>query len=87
MVLEGSDTVGKIMELQGNNALVAFGVLKTQVKTDRLRHTLKQVVSGAKKVSTLISGATDTSRERHLNCKQEIDVRGMRAGEAIQGVT
>ncbi len=87
VVLEGSDTVGKIMELQGNNALVAFGVLKTQVKTDRLRHTLKQVVSGAKKASTLISGATDTSRERQLNFKQEIDVRGMRADEAIQAVT
>ena len=87
VVLEGSDTVGKILELQGSNALVAFGVLKTQVKTDRLRHTLKQVVSGAKKAATLISGASDTSRERQLNFKQEIDVRGMRVDEATQAIT
>lgn len=88
VVLEGADTPGKILELDGNNALVAFGMLKTQVKTSRLRHTLKQVQSGAKKAATIISSnVADASRERQLNFNPEIDVRGMRVDEAIQAVT
>lgn len=88
VLLDGSQTVGRILEISGKDALVAFGMLKTQVKLSKLRHTLRQVVSGAKKAVTLISSTdSDAMRDRQLNFRQEIDVRGMRVDEAVQAIT
>lgn len=83
--LDGNGTVGTVMELQGKNAVVAFGNLKTTVKTDRLKATNAQLPE-TKKAS--VSMATiDSGYQQRLNFKQEIDVRGMRADEAVQAVT
>lgn len=88
VLLDGAGTVGKVLEIQGKNAVVAFGQLKTTVKTDRLKPTLRQVSSGATKGATFISAATsDSIRERQLQFHPEIDVRGMRVDEALQAVT
>lgn len=71
--------MGKILEISGSNALVAFGMLKTQVKTSKLKHTLKQVTSGASRAPKLITSSEgDDMRSRQLNFKNDIDVRGMR---------
>ena len=85
--IEGQDTVGTVLELSGSNAIVAFGMLKTTVKVNRLRHTMAQPQSGAKKASFVSASTTDKLRDRQLNFKQEIDVRGMRVDEAIQAIT
>lgn len=86
--LDGQGTPGKIIEIQGNNAVVAFGLLKTTVALVRLKPTLSRPDSGASAKSSFISSATtDAMRERRLNFKQEIDVRGMRVDEAIQAAT
>lgn len=88
VLLDGGGTVGKIMEINEKNALVAFGVLKTTVQISRLKRTMKKVSSGATKGATFISASTaDESRQRQLNFSQEIDVRGMRVDEALQAVT
>lgn len=88
VLLDGGGTVGKVLELQGKNAVVAFGQLKTTVKVDRLKPTLRQVSSGAQRGATFISAATsDAMRERQLQFHPEIDVRGMRVDEALQAVT
>ncbi len=88
VLLDGAGTVGKVLEIQGKNAVVAFGQLKTTVKADRLKHTMRQVSSGAQKGATFISEATsDAVRERQLQFHPEIDVRGMRVDEALQAVT
>ncbi|MDE5744255.1 MAG: Smr/MutS family protein [Paramuribaculum sp.] len=84
--LDGEGSVGKILELSGNNATVAFGIMKTTVKSSRL------ILTDAKPEKshnvTFISNSTsDSSRERQLNFSPEIDVRGMRVDEAIQAVT
>jgi len=85
--LDGHGEAGRILEINGKQAIVVFGLLKTSVKTDRLKSTLAQPKSGAGK-STFISPSTlDSQRNRQLQFKQEIDVRGMRADEAIQAVT
>lgn len=87
VLLEGSQTVGKILEISGKDALVAFGMLKTKVKLSKLSHTLKKVSSGASKAVTLISSTDgDALRDRQLNFRQEIDVRGMRVDEAVQTI-
>ena len=85
--MDGQTTVGTVMEINGKNALVAFGVLKTTVKLDRLKRTIAQPQSGAKKASFVSASTTDKLRERQLNFKQEIDVRGMRVDEAVQAIT
>lgn len=85
--LDGQGTPGKVLEISGKNAVVVFGMLKTTVKVDRLQPTMSQPKSAAAKSSFVSSGTMDNLRERQLNFKQEIDVRGMRADEAIQAVT
>ncbi|MDE6306790.1 MAG: Smr/MutS family protein [Muribaculaceae bacterium] len=85
--LDGQGIAGRVIELSGNTAIVTFGMLKTTVKTDRLRHTLSKPDSGAGKASFISAATTDNLRDRQLKFKQEIDVRGMRADEALQAVT
>ena len=88
VLLDGSGTVGSILEINGTNAVVAFGLLKTSVALSRLVPTIKKVDTGARKAVSFISAATaDAARERQLNFRQEIDVRGMRVDEAVQAVT
>lgn len=85
--LDGGGTVGTILEISGNNALCSFGMLKTTVKINRLRRSLAKPQSGAKSTSFLSRSTTDSLRDRQLSFKPEIDVRGMRADEALQAVT
>lgn len=85
--LDGQGEPGRIMEINGRQAIVAFGLLKTTVKTDRLKRTLAQPKSGAGKATFISSATVEAQRDRQLQFKQEIDVRGMRADEAIQAVT
>lgn len=85
--LDGQGTPGKILEISGKNAVVAFGMLKTTVKLDRLQRTLSKPATGASAASFVSSDTTNRLRERQLNFKREIDVRGMRADEALQAVT
>lgn len=85
--MEGQSTVGSVLEINGKNAVVAFGILKTTVKLDRLKRTIAQPQSGAKKASFVSASTTDKLRDRQLNFKQEIDVRGMRVDEAVQAIT
>ena len=87
VILDGKGTPGKVLEVDGRKATVAFGAMKISVETKRLTHTLKKVQSGAK-ASTFVSAATaDSIRDRQLQFSNEIDVRGMRADEAVQAVT
>lgn len=85
--LDGQGTVGQVLEISGKQAVVAFGMLKTSVKLERLKPTLAKVTTSAKKSSFVSSSTADQSRDKQLNFKQEIDVRGMRADEALQAVT
>lgn len=83
--LDRGNTVGTVLELSGKNALVVFGNLKTSVKTDRLTVTDAKPKTEAK--SSISMQTIDSGYDRQLQFKQEIDVRGMRADEAIQAVT
>ncbi len=83
--LDGGSNIGTVLDINGKNALVAFGNLKTTVKIDRLTVTDALPKSMAK--SSISMQTIDSSYERQLQFKQEIDVRGMRADEAIQAVT
>lgn len=86
--LDNQNTVGTILEIEGKNAIVNFGLLKTTVSLNRLSHTLSRPKSLSKGSLSFVSTATASeNRDRQLNFKQEIDVRGMRVDEAVQAVT
>lgn len=84
----GGGTVGKILEINGKTAVVAFGLIKTTVNLDRLKATIRKPASGVSEKPSVISAHTsDESRQRQLDFTQQLDVRGMRADEAVQAVT
>ncbi len=85
--LDGEGIPGTVTEISGQNATVVFGMLKTTVKTDRLKHTDAKPSGSGAKASFVSVGTAADSRSRQLNFKQDIDVRGMRVDEAVQAIT
>ena len=86
--LKGQVSAGTVMELQGKQAVVAFGMIKSTVKLEQLEKVSKGQIKKEIQKSTFVSvGTTDHMHEKKLNFKQEIDVRGMRGDEALQTVT
>lgn len=86
--LKGQTSVGTIIELQEKQATVAFGMIKSTVKLDRLEKVSKNQIKKEIQKSTFVSEQTsDQMHEKRLHFKQEIDVRGMRGEEALQTVT
>ena len=86
VVLEGQQTPGVVQMLKGNKAQVAFGQLLTMVDRKRLR-----VVSNSeyREATRPVAARTVVSVDvaaRKLNFKDHIDVRGMRASEAVDAV-
>ncbi len=84
--MQEGGVVGKVLSINGNVAEVAFGGLRTRVNIDKLISASKpkEPKGGINIVGAAVS---DESRYRQLNFSNEIDVRGMRADEAIQAVT
>ncbi len=86
--LKGQTTVGQVLEIHGKNAIVAFGSIKTTVKTERLERSTAPQKHDSSTASTFVSTQThDQMYEKKLHFKQDIDVRGMRGDEALQAVT
>lgn len=85
--MKDGNTVGQILSVDGKNAEVAFGALRTIVAVSKLEASSKPKQSALSTASTLSSSTISDSRSRQLNFKNEIDVRGMRADEALQAVT
>lgn len=79
--------VGKVLAINGKKAEVAFGGLRTITELSRLTIASKPKESSAAQPSVLTSQTADDIRSRQLSFKNEIDVRGMRADEALQAVT
>ena len=86
--LKGTTTPGQIIKINGNEALVGFGGIQTNVKLKRLEPAEAPQKKKETMAATFISSQTqDNIREKTLNFSQDIDVRGMRGEEAIQAVT
>jgi DNA mismatch repair protein MutS2 len=86
--IKGQQNSGKLVSMQGNNAVVLFGLLKTNVKVDNLERVSNGQVKREQKARTqvVLDNTTEQLRQRSLNFKREIDVRGMRGDEALQAV-
>lgn len=86
--IKGQNGVGQVLEVNGRNAVVVFGLMKTTVGTDRLERTeAPQAPLTGGRPSFIGSATQQQMYEKKLNFKQDIDVRGMRGDEAVQAVT
>jgi DNA mismatch repair protein MutS2 len=86
--IEGQTASGTILEIKNKQAVIALGMIKTTVSTDKLKKVSNNQIKKETGKNTFISAQTaDAIHERKLNFKSEIDVRGMRGDEAIQTVT
>ncbi|MFV0417535.1 MAG: endonuclease MutS2 [Dysgonomonas sp.] len=84
--IKGQTSIGQVVDLQKGNAIVAFGMIKSTVKADSLEYISKNQVKKENKSTIVSAVASDSIREKKLNFKQDIDVRGMRGDEALQAV-
>lgn len=82
------DNVGEIIEIKGKKAVVAMGLMKLNVPLDQLsKANRKQIRKQEQRNQTPVWGKNDnTLREHQLKFKTQIDVRGMRADEALQTI-
>lgn len=87
--VKGQGGYGQVIEIKKDNVVIALGQFKLPAKLDQL-----EIVSNNKikkenrnKNSYIVSSTIEDIRERNLNFKREIDVRGMRGDEALQAVT
>lgn len=86
--INSSGAKGKVLEIKGNSVDVALGNLRTTVKLKDLQLTQEASQKTQKFSFNIVSSNnSDIVHERSRNFKQQIDVRGMRADEAIQAVS
>ena len=86
--MKGQTAVGSVLEIQGKQAVVAFGTIKSTVATERLERVDQAALKRATtRSATFLSAHTaDAMHEKRLHFRQEIDLRGMRGDEALQAV-
>lgn len=85
--IKGQNTIGEIIEIKEDNALVLFGHIKMNVKLNRLESADAKSTYKKETKATYISEQTQNHiYDKKLDFKQEIDVRGMRGDEALQAV-
>ncbi len=86
--IKSSGAKGKVLEIKGNSVDVALGNLRTTVKLKDLQLTQEASQKTQKFSFNIVSSNnSDIVHERSRNFKQQIDVRGMRADEALQAVS
>ena len=84
--MRGLTTVGTVETVQGKEATVVFGDVRTKVKTSRLEHTVKKPESTQPATFAISRETRQTIDSHKLNFHQDLDVRGMRGDEALNAV-
>ena len=90
--IKGQQTIGSIEQINGKNATVTFGMMRTVTRLSKLesasQEAARQQEAERPRAYTYLSKETQEDiSERRLHFKQDIDVRGMRGEEALQAVT
>ena len=84
--MKGQDVVGVVQSLKGKRAQVAFGQILTMVDRDRLEVVSNNEYREATRPTSMRTVISADISQRKLNFKDHIDVRGMRALEALEQV-
>lgn len=84
--LKGQSAVGEITQLSGKNATVAFGHLFTSVKVEKLERASSAEYQKTIREDRTVSSTVVEMSTRRNNFKSNVDLRGMRADEALEVV-
>ncbi len=86
--IKGQAAVGTIEEIGDKTAIVTFGMMRSNVKPDRLERADPPSRKETTEAATYVSRQTqDAVYQKKLNFRQDIDVRGMRGEEALNAIT
>ena len=87
--IKGLTTVGKVESIEGKQATVIFGGMRTKMAISRLEHVDAATIQSEQKQFQAYNYSRETREtiDKHRNqFRQELDVRGMRADEALNQV-
>ena len=84
--LAGQDTLGEVLEIKSDNITVAFGHLRSVVNRKKLEAVPASEVKKTKTVNNTLGRINQDLGDRRLVFKPNIDVRGLRAEEALQKI-
>lgn len=84
--IQGQDGVGEVTGVKGKKATVAFGHILTTVPKERLEHVSNAEFKKLTRPSHIRTNVSVDISARKLNFRDNIDVRGMRASEALEAV-
>ncbi len=91
--LKGQQTVGEVLSVNGRQVHVAFGMIKSMVDKSRLekvsKNQLKKEQNHTNGIGSLLKDSetpVEVMSGKRSTFKQQLDVRGMRADEALQAV-
>jgi len=96
--IKGTNSIGEIEAIQGKQATVIFGGLRSKVKVEQLERTSQtkgetkndETANAAQKHAHLAIQTSYVTRatmeDRRQNFHQDLDVRGMRGDEAVDAV-
>ena len=84
--IKDTTSVGKIESIQGKNATVIFGDLRSTTSLKKLEHATAPKREEPRPFMTVGRQTRETIDEKKLNFKQDLDVRGMRGDEALNAV-
>ncbi len=85
--IKGLTTVGSIEALDGAMATVIFGGMRTKMKAERLERAEKPKHEEQHAVSSVERQTRETIDNRRQHFKQDLDIRGLRADEAMTAIT
>ena len=87
--IKGLTSVGKVESIEGKQATVIFGGMKTKMAVSRLEHVDAATIQSEQQQFQAYNYSRETREtiDKHRNqFRQELDVRGMRADEALNQV-
>lgn len=84
--MDGQIVVGEVQNIKGKKAQVAFGQILTTVPLDKLTVVSNSEFRNQVRSKTATINVSADVSQRKLNFRQNIDVRGMRAAEALETV-
>ena len=84
--IDGQDVPGVVQMIKGKKAQVAFGQMMIMVEMERLKVVSSAEYREATRPTTARTVVSVDINQRKLNFRDTIDVRGMRASEALTAV-
>ena len=84
--MRGQQASGTVLEIRNKEATVAFGMIKSVIKLGKLEKAPAAKQSDSRAATFVSARTSDEIHQRKLRFKPDLDIRGLRADEALQAV-